>query len=75
MIGDHLRSARILRGTSAALRQQDGTVRWNTAVILALEVASGRSGAGEPVARWSQNSRESGFFSLCSVPGEKATSE
>ena len=55
--------------------RQDGTVRWNTAVILALEVASGRSGAGEPVARWSQNSRESGFFSLCSVPGEKATSE
>lgn len=54
-----------------------GTVRWSTAVNLALEVADGRPGTGGAVALLESKCkiRESVFFSLCSVAGRKETRE
>ena len=66
MIDDHHRRARMCGEHVQLCAGHGGTIRWSTALDPALEVASGRPGAGGAVARWSQNVRVPGqfFFSV-----------
>ena len=66
MIDEYVRRARICGEPVRHCAWHGGTVRWNTVVDRALEVADSRPGAGGAGARWSQNERvESQCFSLC----------